>query len=121
MDVKSYKDFLIWQKAVDIIVKLYELVKDFHKEEMYALTSQLKRVAVSIPSNIAEGYDRNSTQIYIHFVSISRGSLLELETQSIVAQKLKFIKNETLFSDLINQITEESKIINCFINKFRVE
>ena len=104
--IKSYKDLLIWQKGIDISIKLYELVQDFPKEEMYALTSQLKRAAVSIPSNIAEGYGRNSTQSYIHFVSISRGSLFELETQLIVAQKLKFIKNETLFSDLMNQITE---------------
>ena len=116
-EIKSYKDLLIWQKGIDISIKLYELVEDFPKEEMYALASQLKRAAVSIPSNIAEGYGRNSTQSYIHFVSISRGSLFELETQLIVAQKLKFIKNERLFSDLMNQITEESKMINSFINK----
>lgn len=115
--IKSYKDLLIWQKGIDIIIKLYELVEGFPKEEIYALTSQLKRAAISISSNIAEGYGRNSTQSYIHFVSISRGSLFELETQLIVAQKLKFIKNETLFSDLMNQITEESKMINSFINK----
>jgi four helix bundle protein len=115
--IKSYKDLLIWEKGIDIIIKLYELVEEFPKEEMYALTSQLKRAAVSIPSNIAEGYGRNSTQSYIHFVSISRGSLFELETQLIVAQKLKFIKNERLFSELMNQITEESKMINSFINK----
>ena len=116
-EIKSYKDLLIWQKGIDLVIKLYELVEDFPKEEMYALTSQLKRASVSIPSNIAEGYGRNSSQSYIHFVSISRGSLFELETQLLVAQKLKFIKNETLFSDLMNQITEESKMINSFINK----
>jgi four helix bundle protein len=116
-EIKSYKDLLIWQKGIDIIIKLYQLVEGFPKEEIYALTSQLKRAAISISSNIAEGYGRNSTQSYIHFVSISRGSLFELETQLIVAQKLKFIKNETLFSDLMNQITEESKMINSFINK----
>jgi len=116
-EIKSYKDLLIWQKGIDIIIKLYQLVEGFPKEEIYALTSQLKRAAISISSNIAEGYGRNSTQSYIHFVSISRGSLFELETQLIVAQKLKFIKNENLFSDLMNQITEESKMINSFINK----
>ena len=116
-EIKSYKDLLIWQKGIDIIIKLYQLVEGFPKEEIYALTSQLKRAAISISSNIAEGYGRNSTQSYIHFVSISRGSLFELETQLIVAQKLKFIKNETLFSDLMNQITEESKMLNSFLNK----
>ena len=115
--IKSYKDLLIWQKGIEIIISVYELVEDFPKEEMYALTSQLKRASISIPSNIAEGYGRNSSQSYIHFVSISRGSLFELETQLLVAQKLKFIKNETLFSNLMNQITEESKMINSFINK----
>ena len=115
--IKSYKDLLIWQKGIEIVTDLYQLVENFPKEEQYALTSQLKRAAVLIPSNIAEGYGRNSTQSYIHFVSISRGSLFELETQLLVAQKLKFIKNETLFSNIMNQITEETKMINSFINK----
>ncbi len=116
-EIKSYKDLLIWQKGIDIVINLYELVEGFPKEEIYALTSQVKRTSVSIPSNIAEGYGRNSTQIYIHFLNISRGSLFELETQLIVAQKLKFIKNEALFHVLMNQITEESKMLNSFINK----
>jgi four helix bundle protein len=116
-EVKSYKDLLIWQKGIDIAINLYELVEDFPKEEMYALTSQAKRASISISSNIAEGYGRNSTQSYIHFVSISIGSLFELETQLIVAKRLQFIKNEILFSELMNQITEESKMINSFINK----
>ena len=115
--IKSYKDLLIWQKGIDIVINLYQLVEDFPKEEIYALSSQLKRASVSIPSNIAEGYGRNSTQSYIHFVSISRGSLFELETQLIIAQKLKFVKNERLLSELMNQITEESKMINSFLNK----
>ncbi len=116
-NIKSYKDLLIWQKGIDIVTDLYQLVENFPKEELYALSSQLKRAAVSIPSNIAEGYGRNSTQSYIHFVSISRGSLFELETQLLVAQKLKFIKNEILFSNIMNQITEETKMINSFITK----
>ena len=115
--IKSYKDLLIWQKGIDIVINLYELVEGFPKEEIYALTSQVKRASVSIPSNIAEGYGRNSTQSYIHFLNISRGSLFELETQLIVARKLKFIKNENLFLELMNQITEESKMLNSFINK----
>jgi four helix bundle protein len=115
--INSYKDLLIWQKGIDIAINLYELVEDFPKEEIYAFTSQLKRASISISSNIAEGYGRNSTQSYIHFLCISRGSLFELETQLIIANRLKFIKNETLFSELMNQITEESKMINSFINK----
>jgi four helix bundle protein len=67
-DINSYKDLLIWQKGVDIVANTYLLTQDFPKEEVYALTSQIKRAAVSIPSNIAEGYGRKSTQSYIHFV-----------------------------------------------------
>ena len=73
-EIKSYKDLLIWQKGIDIVVNLYQLLQDFPKEEIYALSGQLKRASISISSNIAEGYGRNSTQSYIHFVSISRGS-----------------------------------------------
>jgi len=119
-EVKSYKDLLIWQKGIDIVANLYQLVENFPKEEMYALTSQLKRASVSIPSNIAEGYGRNATQSYIHFVSISRGSLVELETQLLIAKRLNFVKDDILFSELMNQITEESKMINSFINKLEL-
>ena len=66
--INSYKDLLIWQKGIDIAINLYELVEDFPKEEIYALTSQLKRASISISSNIAEGYGRNSTKSYIHFL-----------------------------------------------------
>jgi four helix bundle protein len=117
IEIKSYKDLLIWQKGIKIVVIVYELTEKFPKEEQYALTSQLKRAALSIPSNIAEGYGRNSTQSYIHFISIARGSLFELETQLIIAEKLKLIKNEKLFAELMNQIIEESKMINSFITK----
>ena len=69
-EIKSYKDLLIWQRGIQIIKKTYQLVDVFPKEEIYALTSQIKRAAVSIPSNIAEGYGRQSTQSYISFVRI---------------------------------------------------
>jgi four helix bundle protein len=119
-DINSYKDLLIWQKGVDIVANTYLLTQDFPKEEVYALTSQIKRAAVSIPSNIAEGYGRKSTQSYIHFVSISRGSLFELETQLYVAKKLNFIKNEALFSEIMNQVSEETKMINSFLKKLEI-
>lgn len=115
--IKSYKDLLIWQKGIDIVVNIYELVEDFPKEELYALTGQLKRASVSIPSNIAEGYGRNSTQSYISFINISRGSLFEIETQLIIAKRLKFVKNESLYEEVMIQILEETKMINSFINK----
>ena len=119
-EIKSYKDLLIWQKGIEIVVLTYKLVSSFPKDELYALSSQVKRSSVSIPSNIAEGYGRQSTQSYIQFIKIARGSLCELETQLLVAKKLDFIQDEKLFSELINQIIEESKMINSFLNKLEL-
>jgi four helix bundle protein len=115
--IQSYKDLLIWKKGIDIVVLVYQLISELPKEEIYALSSQIKRTAVSIPSNIAEGYGRHSTQSYIQFIKIARGSLCELETQLLIAEKLNFIKSVDLYSDIMKQITEESKMINSFINK----
>ncbi len=116
-EIKSYKDLLIWQKGIEIVVLTYKLVSSFPKDELYALSSQIKRSSVSIPSNISEGYGRQSTQSYIQFIKIARGSLCELETQLLIAKKLDFISDEKLFSELTNQIIEESKMINSFLNK----
>ena len=91
--INSYKDLLIWQKGIDIAINLYELVEDFPKEEIYALTSQLKRASISISSNIAEGYGRNYKKDYSRFLQISRGSLFECQTQIEIALNLGFISN----------------------------
>ena len=119
-EIKSYKDLLIWQKGIEIVCMTYKLVSGFPKDELYALSSQIKRSSVSIPSNIAEGYGRQSTQSYIQFIKIARGSLCELETLLLVAKKLDFISDEKLFSEVINQIIEESKMINSFLNKLEL-
>ena len=116
-EIKSYKDLLIWEKGIEIVALTYKIVSSFPKDELYALSSQIKRSSISISSNIAEGYGRQSTQNYIQFIKIARGSLCELKTQLLVAKKLDFIQDEKLFSELINQITEESKMINSFLNK----
>lgn len=116
-EIKSCKDLLIWQKGIEIVVLTYKLVSSFPKDELYALSSQIKRSSVSIPSNISEGYGIQSTQSYIQFIKIARGSLCELETQLLIAKKLDFISDEKLFSELTNQIIEESKMINSFLNK----
>ncbi|MBG6060984.1 four helix bundle protein [Flavobacterium sp. CG_9.1] len=113
-EIKSYKDLLIWQKGIKIVCLVYQLVKSFPKEELYALTSQLKRASVSIPSNIAEGYGRNTEKSFSHFLDISRGSLYEIETQLLIANELGFITNQTLYKEIIGQIEEESKMINSF-------
>jgi four helix bundle protein len=112
--IKSYKDLLIWQKGIKIVILVYKLVKHFPQEELYALTSQLKRASVSVPSNIAEGYGRNTDKSFSHFLDISRGSLFEIETQLIIANELGFILDNTLFNEVLSQIEEESKMINSF-------
>ena len=113
-EIKSYKDLLIWQKGIKIVSLVYQLVKSFPKEELFALTNQLKRASVSIPSNIAEDYGRNTDKSFSHFLNISRGSLFEIETQLLIANDLRFITSQTLYKEILNQIEEESKMINAF-------
>ena len=113
-EIKSYKDLLIWQKGIKIVCLVYQLVKSFPQEELYALTSQIKRASISIPSNIAEGYGRNTDKSFSHFLDISRGSLNELETQLIIAKELDFITDFNLYNEIVSLIEEESKMINSF-------
>jgi four helix bundle protein len=115
--IKSYKDLLIWQKGIELTDDIYSLVKTFPNDEIYSLTSQIKRSTISIPSNIAEGFGRNSTKSYLNFLKISRGSLFELETQLIIAKNQNFIQNIELFDKIMKMITEEGKMINSYINK----
>ena len=112
--ISSYKDLLIWQKGIVLVVKVYKLVKTFPQEELYSLTNQIKRAVVSIPSNISEGYGRNTDKSFSHFIDISRGSLYELETQLIIAKELEFITDLNLYNEIISLIEEESKMINSF-------
>ena len=112
--ISTYKDLLIWQKGIQIVKEVYLICKTFPKEEVYGLQSQIKRSSVSIPSNIAEGWGRSYTKSYIQFLKYSRGSLLELETQIIIAKELNFISTEK-FNKIQGLITEESKMLNAFI------
>jgi four helix bundle protein len=112
--IQSYKDLMIWQKGIQIVVLTYKLAKSFPQEELYALTSQIKRASVSIPSNIAEGYGRNTEKSFSHFIDISRGSLFELETQLLIAKELDFIVDYELYEKVNTLIHEESKMINAF-------
>ncbi len=88
--LRSYRDLLVWQKALDLTILIYRLSEGFPRTEVYGLTSQVRRASVSVPSNIAEGYGRGSRKEYLQFLSIAQGSLKELETQTIVAQRLNY-------------------------------
>ncbi|MDB5284784.1 MAG: four helix bundle protein [Bacteroidota bacterium] len=91
----KYQDLKIWQKGIDLVVNVYQATSEFPKEEKFGLTSQMRRSAVSIPSNIAEGAGRNSDNDFVRFLSIANGSSYELETQVIVANRLKLLSNES--------------------------
>ncbi|MFC1608234.1 four helix bundle protein [Candidatus Latescibacterota bacterium] len=105
MVIKSYRDLIVWQKSMDVVTTVYRITGDFPREEIYGLTSQIRRSAVSIPSNIAEGYGRNSTQDYIRFLQIANGSLFELQTQLEIPVNLSYLKADSY--EAIMQITSE--------------
>jgi four helix bundle protein len=89
--VKNYSDLIAWQKAMDLVEVVYALSSAFPREELYGLTSQIRRAVVSVPSNIAEGQGRWTTGEFVHFLGIANGSLREVETQLHVAVRLKFV------------------------------
>jgi len=91
----NFRELKIWQKSISLVTDVYGNTMSFPNSEKFGLTNQIRRSAVSVPSNIAEGCGRNSDKELVHFLGISNGSSFELETQLIIAQNLKFIKEET--------------------------
>lgn len=104
--INTYKDLIVWQKSMDLVVEIYKLTESFPKSEIYGLTLQMKRCAISIPSNIAEGRRRGSKKDYRHFLIIAYGSGAELETQIEIAKRLRFNKNLDFakIESLLNEI-----------------
>lgn len=118
--IKTYKDLLIWQKGIALVKEVYLLCEALQKQELFGLQSQMKRAAISVPANIAEGYGRNYTQNYLKHLRIARGSLLELETHLIISNKLKMIGKQC-YENLQGLITEENKMLNAFIKSISKE
>lgn len=108
--MNNYKELKVWQKSVELAVKIYKETKEFPSTEVYGLTSQIRRAACSVPSNIAEGAGRSSNREFQHFLSISLGSAFEMETQLIIAQQLNFIPEEE-FSSFTIEISEIEKML----------
>jgi four helix bundle protein len=104
--IRTFKDLKVWQKGIEAVKEVYEISRGFPKEEVYGLSSQMRRAAVSIPSNIAEGFRRKYNKEYKQFLHISLGSTAELETQVIIAKELKYIneRQEKVLSELINHV-----------------
>nr|WP_265427181.1 four helix bundle protein [Chryseobacterium sp. YIM B08800] len=113
----THKDLEVWQKAIALVTDIYNQTASFPKEEMYGLVSQLRRSAVSIPSNIAEGAARQSNKEYIQFLYVALGSLMELDTQLIIAKNINFISEESLI-ELQLKMEEIGKMLNGLI-KYR--
>jgi four helix bundle protein len=93
---KTHKDLVVWQKAMNLVEEVYRLTEKMPQSELYGLTSQIRRAAVSIPSNIAEGAARNHDREFVQFLYVSLGSLAELETQLLLAERLKFMNTPPL-------------------------
>jgi four helix bundle protein len=114
--MKSYRDLIVWQKSMNLVTLIYNLVLELPENEIYGLTPQIKRSAISIPSNIAEGYGRNYRKDYLRFLQIARGSLFENQTQLEIAVNLDFIKAENL-EEIKELSTEVEKMLNSLIKK----
>jgi four helix bundle protein len=111
---RSYRDLVAWQKAMKFVTAIYEVTQRFPSEERYGLTNQLRRASVSVPSNIAEGQARFSQKEFHHFLSMARGSLVEIETQLLIARNLKYIQPEKA-EILLAAADELGRILNGLI------
>ena len=111
--MKNHMDLDVWKKSMDLVENIYKLSSEFPKDELYGLTSQIRRASISIPSNIAEGSARNGNKEFIQFLYIALGSTSEVETQLIIAQRLKYLEN---IDNELDAIIIIKKLLNGLIN-----
>ena len=114
--VTNYKDLLVWQRSMDLVERIYRITQKLPDTERWGLISQMCRAAVSVPSNIAEGYGRQATGEYRHFLSIARGSLSELETHLLLCQRLGHIEPKEV-APLLREVEEILKMMSTLISK----
>lgn len=114
--MKSHKDLDVWKKSVDLVTQIYEVTKDFPKEEAYGLTSQMRRCVISIPSNIAEDAGRNSKKEFIQFLYVALGSSCELETQLILARNLAYLSDVSQF---LHEVDSIKKMLNGLVKHLK--
>ncbi|MFH1652560.1 MAG: four helix bundle protein [Pseudomonadota bacterium] len=118
MKIASYKELKIWQEGIEVVKFIYKLSSKFPREELYGLCSQMRRSAISIPSNIAEGFKRFHAKEYTQFLNVSRGSIAELETQLIIAKDLGFCSG-TNIGPIFEKLEGISKMTTALIKKLR--
>ena len=114
--MSDYKDLNVWNESIDFVESIYKIIRSFPKEEIYALSDQIKRAAVSIPSNIAEGASRNSNKEFVQFLYIALGSASEVETQLIIAKRLNYIMS---IENELNEITKIRKMLNGLMSSIK--
>jgi len=117
--MKTYRELIVWNKAMELVTNIYRVTEAFPEKEIYGLISQMRRCAVSIPSNIAEGYGRNSTQEYIRFLQISVGSLYEIQTQAEIAFNLRYL-DKKLFENVYESTREIERMLSSLIKKLKI-
>lgn len=117
-EIKTYRDLLVWQKSMSLVTEIYHVSGKFPPTEVYGLVSQVRRSAVSLPSNIAEGYGRNATGDYKRFLQIALASLFELQTQFEIVFNLGYYSKE-IFDSIINKTYELERMLSSLINKIK--
>ena len=118
MAVQDYRELIAWQKAMDLVEAIYRTTQSFPKEEIYGLTAQVRRAAVSIPSNIAEGQGRSTTRDFLYFLSVAQGSVKEAETQVLIAERLAYVTKQ-VSARLVEQTTEVGRLISGLTNSLK--
>jgi len=116
--IVSYKDLVVWQRSMNLVEMVYQITEKLPRSEQWGLTSQMRRASISVPSNIAEGYGRKATGEYRHHLSIGRASLLELETQLLLSQRLGYVKQVDI-GDILDNIQGISKMLSSLISKIK--
>jgi len=114
--IESYRDLKVWQLGMDIAVDVYRLTQDYPRDEQFGLTSQTRRAASSVPANIAEGYGRNSKASYVNFLRIAQGSLKELETHVLLAERVGMARSEGT-TDILGRCNRLGKMLGSLITK----
>ncbi len=116
MDELKHRNLEVWKRAISLAERIYMITKSFPADERFALTDQIRRAVISVPSNIAEGSGRQTPKDFANFLSIARGSLAEIDAQLVVAQRLGYVPD---INDVTNEIVQLSKMLNAFITNLR--
>ena len=118
-EIRTHKDLKVWQKSIELVISVYELTKQYPKEELYAITNQIRRCVTSIPANIAEGSGRKNKAEFMQFLYISLGSASELETLLIISEKLHYITSEE-YANSSNALNEIIRMTCGLINSLKI-